>query len=123
VNLHEALVYSCNVYFYQVGRGAGIDALTKWGDRFGLGRATGVDLPGESRGVLPSDAWKRKVRGEPWYAGDTISVSIGQGLLAVTPLQMATLVAAVANGGKLVRPHLLASDSREPTDVGVSAET
>jgi penicillin-binding protein 2 len=87
-----------------------------------LGRLTGIDLPGEMRGVLPSPAWKQKARGEPWYAGDTISVAIGQGLLAVTPVQMATMLSAVATGA-LVKPHLSRSNAEAPQPVAVSPET
>ncbi len=76
VDLHRALVHSCNVYFYQVGKAAGIEAVARYADLFNIGRPTGVDLPGESGGVLPSPEWKRKRRGERWYPGETISVSI-----------------------------------------------
>jgi penicillin-binding protein 2 len=122
VDLHSALVHSCNVYFYQVGRMAGIDAIQKYGSMFALGRPTGIDLPGEGSGVLPSTEWKQRVRGEPWYAGETISVSIGQGVLAVTPIQMATLVSAVATG-RLPRPHLSEGDAEPPKDLPVSKAT
>jgi penicillin-binding protein 2 len=123
VRLHEALVHSCNVYYYEVGRRAGIEAIHKYGSMFHLGRLTGIDLPGERGGILPSDAWKRKARGEPWYPGDTISVSIGQGLLAVTPVQMATLAAAVANGGTVVTPHLVRDRTSPVETLGVRPET
>lgn len=123
VDLHQALVHSCNVFFYQVGKAAGIDKITEYGNRFHLGRTAGIDLPGESKGVLPSDAWKRERYKEPWYAGDTISVSIGQGLLAVTPLQMATLVSAVANGGKLPRPHVVRIDDPEMENLNIAPGT
>jgi len=122
VDLHSALVQSCNVYFYQVGRMAGIDAIHKYGDMFNLGRPTRIDLPGEGSGVLPSPEWKQRVRGEPWYAGETISVSIGQGVLAVTPVQMATLMSAVATG-KLPRPHLSSADAEPPKELPVSKAT
>jgi penicillin-binding protein 2 len=123
VRLHEALVHSCNVYYYEVGRRAGIEAIEKYGSMFHLGRLTGIDLPGERAGILPSDAWKRKARGEPWYPGDTISVSIGQGLLAVTPVQMASLVAAVANGGVVVTPHLVRGAETPTERLQVRPET
>lgn len=123
VRLHEALVHSCNVFYYEVGRRAGIEAIEKYGSMFHLGRPTGIDLPGEQAGILPSDAWKRKARGEPWYPGDTISVSIGQGLLAVTPVQMATLVAAVANDGVVVTPHLAAGRTGAQERLQVHPET
>jgi penicillin-binding protein 2 len=122
VDLHHALVHSCNVYFYQVGRMAGIDAIHRYGDMFNLGRPTGIDLPGEGSGVLPSPEWKQRVRGEPWYAGETISVSIGQGVLAVTPVQMATLMSAVATG-KVPKPYLSKADAVPPKDLAVSRTT
>jgi penicillin-binding protein 2 len=112
VSLRRALAESCNVYFYHLGRRLGIDPIHDYGDRFNLGRPTGIDLPGEASGVLPSRHWKRERTREPWYPGDTISVSIGQGLLAVTPVQMAALVSAVANGGWLPRPHLGVAEPR-----------
>ena len=107
VDLRRAIASSCNVYFYHLGKEMGIDAIHKYGSMFSLGQRTGVDLPGESAGILGNDAWKRKYRGEGWWPGDTISVSIGQGLLAVTPMQMATMVAGVANGGYRVTPHFV----------------
>lgn len=123
VNVHEALVHSCNVFFYQVGKNAGIDAIAKYAAMFGLGSPTGIDLPGETRAMAPSPEWKMKRFKEPWYAGDTISVSIGQGLLAVTPVQMATLVSVVANGGYRVRPHLERRHAVAPDKLAVRPET
>lgn len=106
VDLRKALTHSCNVYFYKLGQSLGVESIHKYGAMFGLGEVTGVDLTGESGGILPSDAWKRRVHGERWYPGDTISVSIGQGLLAVTPLQMATVMSGVATGGTVPRPYV-----------------
>jgi len=123
VALERALVHSCNVYFYQLGKALGIETIARYADLFNIGRPTGVDLPGESGGVLPSPEWKRKRTGEPWYAGETISVSIGQGVLAVTPLQMATLISAVATGGMLPRPHVRADAKPEPVKLPVAPET
>jgi len=114
VDVHRALVQSCNVFYYLLGRKVGIDAITKYAKMFGIGEMSGIDIPGESRGNPPSAEWKERVRHEPWYPGDTISVAIGQGLLSVTPVQMATMISAVANGGTLVRPHL-ARDAKAPT--------
>ena len=123
VDVHRALVQSCNVFYYLLGKKAGIDAITKYAKMFGIGELSGIDIPGESRGNPPSAEWKQRVHKEPWYPGDTISVSIGQGLLAVTPVQMATMISAVANGGTLVRPHL-AKDARSgSTKLPVSAGT
>jgi penicillin-binding protein 2 len=117
MNLRSALTHSCNVYFYHLGERLKIDTIHDWGERFGLGHPTGVDLPGEARGVLPSDEWKRSNMGEPWYPGDTISVAIGQGLLTVTPLQLATMVSTVATAGRRPTPHLIRGAGRESESV------
>ncbi len=107
MNLHKALVDSCDVFFYNVGERMGIDTIASFASKFGLGRPTGIDLASERSGIVPSSAWKEKVRGEPWYPGETISASIGQGYTTVTPLQMAHLIATVANGGTVYRPRLV----------------
>ena len=91
VDFYRAVVESCDVYFYQAGEKAGIDAIHRWGTELGLGLRTGIDLPGESAGLLPSSAWKLKDRKEPWFPGETLSASIGQGYVLVTPLQLANL--------------------------------
>ncbi len=108
VDMRRALEVSCDVYFYNVGRRLGIDAIAEAAVRFGLGSPTGIDLMGEKKGLVPSEAWSRSARRQPWYAGETISVAIGQGPLLVTPIQMARMIAAVANGGRLIEPHLAA---------------
>ena len=105
VDLEAALQYSCNIYFYQLGRKLGIDRIQAFARQFGLGQKTGIDLPGEIGGLVPSREWKRETRGQPWYPGETISVSIGQGPILVTPLQLAAAVGAVATG-RLGQPHL-----------------
>jgi len=107
VDLHKALAQSCNVYFYQVGARLEIDRIARWARRLGLGAAAGIDLPHEVAGLVPSPEWKQRTQKLPWYAGETISVAIGQGQVTATPLQLARLVAAVANGGRLVTPHLV----------------
>src|SRR5262249_38290044 len=101
----------------------GIDVITKYAKMFSVGEMTGIDIPGETRGNPPSVEWKQRTRKEQWYPGDTISVSIGQGLLAVTPVQMATMISAVGNGGTLVRPHLARDATIAPLKLPVSAET
>ncbi|HEX4825211.1 MAG TPA: penicillin-binding protein 2 [Candidatus Polarisedimenticolaceae bacterium] len=123
VDVHRALVQSCNVFYYLLGKKMGIDTITKYAKMFNIGEITGIDIPGETRGNPPSVEWKQKTRKEPWYPGDTISVSIGQGLLAVTPIQMATMISAVANGGSLVKPHLARDAAVDPVRLPVSAET
>ena len=107
VKLRAALAHSCNIYFYQLGVRLEIEGLAKWARRFGLGSRTGIDLPGEQPGLVPDIAWKRRVRGAAWFPGETVSVSIGQGQTLTTPLQLARMVAAIANGGQLVTPRLV----------------
>ncbi|MDX1387930.1 MAG: penicillin-binding protein 2, partial [Acidobacteriota bacterium] len=123
VNLEKALIHSCNVYFYELGRQLGIEAIHKYGAVFGLGRPTGIDLPREESGILPSNEWKMKHKGEKWFPGETISVAIGQGLLAVTPVQLARMTSAVATSGSLPRPHLRIDDRPEPVTLDVAPET
>ncbi len=98
VRAQEALQHSCNVYFYLLGQKLGIDSIAAFSRRLGLGEPTGLDLIGEAGGVVPSTEWKRRVSGQPWYAGETISVAIGQGALTVTPAQLARAVGIVATG-------------------------
>jgi len=107
VNMHESIVHSCNVFFYQAGLKAGIEFLDKFGFGYGLGMLTGIDLPSEKKGLMPTQKWKKKLTGEPWYRGDTVSLSIGQGYLNVTPLQLAVLISAVANDGKRYKPLIV----------------
>ena len=113
VDLGRALRDSCDVYFYQVGRELGIERIAAAARRFGLGAPTGIDLGGERGGLVPDEAWSQRQRRHPWYPGETISVAIGQGALLTTPLQVAVGIAALANGGRLVTPHLVA-DARVP---------
>ena len=107
VDLRHAIEQSCNVYFYTIGNMVGIDKIHKWATLLGLGEKSGIDLPGENRGLVPSPEWKRATFNEKWYAGETISVAIGQGAVAVTPVSMAVYMSTLANGGTRVTPHLL----------------
>ena len=107
VNLHKAIVESCDTYFYQLGPKIGIDRIAKWAHAFGLGDKTGIALDDERSGTIPDTEWKRKRYRQPWFPGETVSVAIGQGYVTVTPLQLANMMAAVANGGKLYRPYLV----------------
>ncbi len=113
VNIYKAIAESCNVYFYTYGggykdiEGLGIERIGKYLKLFGWNEALGIDLPGEKTGLIPNLEWKEKVRGEEWYIGDTYNVSIGQGDISVTPLQLAIATAAVANGGRVLEPQLL----------------
>jgi penicillin-binding protein 2 len=103
----RALAWSSDTFFYQIGMGAGQKPLIQWSRRYGFGQKTGIDIPGETAGFVPDEAWKKKVLKDDWYVGDTIIMSIGQGALQVTPLQSAVMFSTVANGGYKVRPHLL----------------
>lgn len=107
LDLENALAHSCDVAFYQLGTRLGVGRLGRYAAEFGIGRPTGIDLPGEAAGILPDPAWKRRQVGEGWYAGDDANLAIGQGFLLVSPLQMAVATAAVANGGSVWRPFLV----------------
>jgi penicillin-binding protein 2 len=109
VDMYQGIVNSCDVYFYMLGNRLGIDAIAQAARQYGLGVPTGIELNGERAGIVPSTEWKQRVRKEPWYPGETISASIGQGYVTVTPLQMAAAMAAVANGGVLYKPRLVRS--------------
>ncbi len=105
VDMRHAIEKSCNVYFYTLGNMLGVDRIHKWATRLGLGVRSGIDLPNEVQGIMPSTAWKKARTGEKWYAGETISVAIGQGQVSVTPLSLAVMMATVANGGTRYVPH------------------
>jgi penicillin-binding protein 2 len=111
LSLFNAIRYSCNVYFYNVARRMGIEEIAAFAQKLGLGAKTGIDLPGEKEGLVPTPEWKKKTRNAAWYPGETISVGIGQGPLQVTPLQISVVTALVANRGIRVRPHLLFGDA------------
>jgi penicillin-binding protein 2 len=107
VDLHKAIVESCDVFFYTIGQRLGIDRIHEYATGLGLGRRTGIDLPSEETGLMPSEEWVQRVFHHKWYAGETISVAIGQGAVTVTPVQLVRMIAAVATGGNLLQPHLL----------------
>ncbi|HIN18607.1 MAG TPA: penicillin-binding protein 2 [Gammaproteobacteria bacterium] len=107
VNLKEALEQSCDTYFYQLGLTLGISGISEALTTFGFGKQTGIDLASEPDGLIPTALWKQRRYGTPWYPGDTLNASIGQGYILSTPLQLAAATAALANRGRLVRPHLL----------------
>jgi penicillin-binding protein 2 len=107
VDLRHAIEQSCDVYFYTVGNMLGVDKINKWATQLGLGVKSGIDLPNEVQGLVPSSEWKREKMHEKWYAGETISVAIGQGQVSVTPVSLAVYMATLANGGTRVTPHLL----------------
>jgi penicillin-binding protein 2 len=114
IGFRQALAVSSNTFFYQVGLKAGPEQISKWGQILGIGTTSDMGLEGGSHGVIPTPADKEKLYGEPWYAGDTVSMSIGQGVVQVTPLELAVMVSAIANGGFRVHPHLLASQTNTP---------
>ena len=105
--LHKAILESCDIFFYNVGMRLGIDRLSYYGTKFGLGRKTGIDLPDEKEGLMPSEEWVQRAFHRKWYAGETISVSTGQGAITTTPLQLARTIGGIAMGGVFKQPHLL----------------
>ena len=107
LDLEQAIIHSCDVFFYQLGLKVGVEKMIEYAELFGLGKVTGLNLMGEKYGLLPTSDWKLKNRGEVWYRGDTANLSIGQGYILVTPLQMLRVISAVANGGSLVKPYLV----------------
>ncbi len=107
VGLHKAIVHSCDVFFYNVGQRLGIDRIAYYATAFGLGKRTGIDLPGEEPGLVPSSEWVERVYHHKWYPGSTISVAIGQGATEVTPIQLLRTVSGIAMGGVFYQPHLL----------------
>jgi penicillin-binding protein 2 len=117
VDIHRALKLSCDVYFYQLGQKLGIERIARYSRLFGLGSHTGIEIKGEKAGLVPDPAWSLKARKMPWYPGETISVSIGQGPILLTPLQMASMTSIVANGGWRVVPHLVRGTPVKPTHV------
>lgn len=107
VDLAEAIIESCDVFFYDVSIKTGIDALAAYGEKFALGIKTGIDLPGEAAGIMPSAQWKRQRLNTAWFDGDTINASIGQGFFLTTPLQLAVMTARIASRGDLVTPFVV----------------
>ncbi|MBD3426193.1 MAG: penicillin-binding protein 2 [Candidatus Omnitrophica bacterium] len=128
-NLEEAIKNSCNVYFWRLGSHLGVDNIAEYAGMFGVGRATGVDLPAEADGLLPSREWKRKKYDEPWYKGETLNYSVGQGYVLCSPLQVCRIMSVFANGGYLVRPYIAESvegvslNKPERTRLDISEDT
>lgn len=121
IGFRDAIAYSCNVFFYKLGREIGYDYIYHMAQAMGMGRKTGITLSHEHAGILPDDRWMREHRGHGWRAGDTVNASIGQGAISVTPLQMALYTAALANGGILHQPRLIAG-KRKPGRRGFTYE-
>ncbi len=107
VNLFKGIVESCDVYFYQAGERTGIEGLSMWAFDLGLGQKTGIDLPGEMEGLIPNASWKKRVKKEPWFPGETLSAAIGQGFVLITPIQMVSLYSTIARRGLVIEPHLV----------------
>ena len=114
VDIYNAIPYSCDTFYYTLASRLGIDTIAKYGTSLGIGQKTGVDLPDEAVGIMPSTAWKLKTQHQPWYAGEVVSVGIGQGAVTVTPLQLARALSGVASGGVLRRPHVVFPDEVPP---------
>jgi penicillin-binding protein 2 len=107
IALREAIIESCDVYFYQLGLRVGVDEIARFANLFGMGERTGIDLASETQGLVPTRAWKRENRADSWYHGDTANLSIGQGYILASPLQMFRVISVVANGGYLIKPYLV----------------
>ncbi len=123
INLLEAMAYSCDIYFYNLGLKTGIDHLSHYAMSCGLGKRTGIELPYEGKGFVPTRSWKKNFfrifSQKKWYPGETMVIAIGQGYLTVTPLQAATLYAAIANGGRIYKPHLIRAMEREGREISI----
>ncbi len=117
VDVSKGIYQSCDVFFYTLAEKLGIDRIAKYATMFGLGQKTGIDLPQEVSGVMPSEEWKIRNFKQKWFAGETISVGIGQGAVAVTPIQLARAIGAIASGGNLVRPHVAFPEDLPPNVV------
>ena len=122
VDLSAAIVDSCDVFFYTTGVKTGIDLLSKESALFGLGDVTGIDLPGEKRGIMPTRAWKKDKRRQEWFNGDTINMSIGQGFMLTTPLQLAVMSARIATRGEQIIPKLVKSIDGTPVEPEFAGE-
>jgi penicillin-binding protein 2 len=107
VDVLHAIPWSCDVYFYTLAEKLGIDTIAKWAHKVGIGDKTGIDLPNEATGIMPSTEWKMRNYHQKWFAGETISVGIGQGAVAVTPIQLVRAIAGIASGGVFKRPHVV----------------
>jgi penicillin-binding protein 2 len=114
VDLHHAIVHSCDVYFFNVGNHMGVDRIAEYAELAGIGKKTGIDLPNEKEGLMPSTKWKLRAKREKWYAGETISVAIGQGQVEVTPMQLASALGGLVSGGVWYKPHLVKNARIDP---------
>ncbi|MGC9291570.1 MAG: penicillin-binding protein 2 [Acidobacteriaceae bacterium] len=112
--ISKGIFQSCDVFFYTLAEKLGIDKIAEWAHKFGFGQKTGIDLPDEAAGTMPSPEWKMRNYHQKWFAGETISVGIGQGAIAVTPIQLVRAIAGIASGGVLKRPHVVFPDEVPP---------
>ncbi|HET7099139.1 MAG TPA: penicillin-binding transpeptidase domain-containing protein [Patescibacteria group bacterium] len=112
ISLIRAIARSTDTFFYKIGEMVGPDAIAKWSQKFGLDKKTGIDLPGEKEGLIPTPEWKKRVTRESWFLGNTYHMAIGQGDVSVTPIEINTYIASIANEGILCTPHLLQKDSK-----------
>jgi penicillin-binding protein 2 len=119
-NLLKSITQSCDVYYYNLATRVSIDRLAAFASEFGIGRKSGIELPGERSGLMPSSSWKLKNIHDQWYTGDTLSVCIGQGYLTATPLQIAAMYMVLANGGTYLQPHLLKDTGAKGVKVDVN---
>jgi len=122
VDISKGIYQSCDTFFYTLAERLGIQKIAKWAMMLGLGKKTGIDLPNEVSGIMPSEEWKIRTFRQKWYAGEVISVGIGQGAVVVTPIQLAHAIAAITTGGTLFRPHVVASDQLPPGYKNASSE-
>jgi penicillin-binding protein 2 len=126
IGFRDALAFSSNTFFYQVGMKIGPSVISQWGHKLGIGE-TKLNLDGETQGFIPTPDTKSQFSQEPWYVGDTVTMAIGQGMVTVTPMEMAVMISAIANGGKKVKPHLLVEQSQwpqmQPEDIGLKPTT
>jgi penicillin-binding protein 2 len=123
VDIHNALPYSCDTFYYTLANRLGIDTIASYANSVGIGVKTGIDIPDEQAGVMPSEQWKLKTQHDKWYAGETISVGIGQGAIEATPLQLARAIGGIASGGMLVRPHVVFPDELKPENLSAIQST
>jgi penicillin-binding protein 2 len=119
IDLSDAIIQSCDTFFYDVGVKMTVDVMSLYGNRFGFGHKTGLDMPSERSGIMPSRAWKRDAKGLAWYPGDTVNTSIGQGFTLVTPMQMAVAAARLASRGEIRPPQLVRKNGENPLPAGM----
>lgn len=122
-DISKGIYQSCDVFFYTLAERLGIEKIAKWASAMGLGRKTGIDLPNEVSGVMPSEEWKMKTFHQKWYAGEVISVGIGQGAVAVSPIQLARTIGGITMGGTFYRPHVVDPDNMPPEYKAVAAQS